>query len=210
MIVQSGSSDCEFKIGSTRRIGYTNCQNSQEITKASFNLLQFTTGIEVVRTGDTDNCDFVIRSANRISDAAYCGYSNTSLQDKPYEKINARSGLKITSPDAHGCEYTIDVHRSIRDDGYCNYTPSVLDGTYYDKLVFGSGLKVTGNDSDCTYGIYADHTISATGTTLALSDTTVDGNFFRNLSFTSGMGIRSLGDCTYEIWSSGGEGVLHL
>ena len=26
MIVQSGSSDCEFKIGSTRRIGYTNCQ----------------------------------------------------------------------------------------------------------------------------------------------------------------------------------------
>ena len=206
MIVQSGSSDCEFKIGSTRRIGYTNCQNSQEITKASFNLLQFTTGIEVVRTGDTDNCDFVIRSANRISDAAYCGYSNTSLQDKPYEKINARSGLKITSPDAHGCEYTIDVHRSIRDDGYCNYTPSVLDGTYYDKLVFGSGLKVTGNDSDCTYGIYADHTISATGTTLALSDTTVDGNFFRNLSFTSGMGIRSLGDCTYEIWSSGGEG----
>ena len=208
MIVQSGS-DCEFKIGSTRRIGYTNCQNSQEITKASFNLLQFTTGIEVVRTGDTDNCDFVVRSANRISDGAYCGYSNTSLQDKPYEKISARSGLKISSPDTHGCEYTIDVHRSITDAGYCNYTPSVVD-KYYDNLVFGSGLRVTGNASDCTYGIYADHTVSATGTTLPLSSTTIDGQFFRNLSFTSGMGVRSLGDCRYEVWSSGGQGGASL
>lgn len=205
MIVQSGSSDCEFKIGSTRRIGYTNCQNSQEITKASFNLLQFTTGIEVVRTGDADNCDFVIRSANRISDGSYCGYSNTSLQDKPYEKINARSGLRITSPDVHGCEYAIDVHRSITDDGYCNYAPSVVD-EYYDSLVFGSGLKVTGNDSDCTYSIYADHTISSTGTTLYNSQSTWDNQFFRNLSFTSGLGVRALGDCSYEIWASGGGG----
>ena len=191
--------DCEFTISSSRKISKNSCNNTLSVDSQPFNLLYFSTGIDVDLTGS--NCDYIIKSAHKITDSSYCGYSNTSLANKPYEHLKFGSGIQITSGDLDGCEYSINVDRSIRDDGYCNYTPTVLEGTYYNKLVFGTGLKVTGNASDCTYGIDADHSISATGSTSVGRDTSIDGRFFRNLSFTSGLGVRDLGDCSYEIWA---------
>ena len=187
--------DCEFTISSSRRISKNTCDNTLSIDSAPFNLLYFSTGIDVELTGS--NCDYIIKSAHKITDSSYCSYS-PSISNKPYEHLKFGSGLQVTGT---GCEYSINVDRSIRDDGYCNYTPTVLEGTYYNKLVFGTGLKVTGNASDCTYGIDADHSISATGSTSVGRDTSIDGRFFRNLSFTSGLGVRDLGDCSYEIWA---------
>ena len=198
--------NCDFSISSSRRLSKTDCGgtlDSPSINNQPFNLLHFSTGIEVSSLG---SCDYEIKAAHKISDSSYCSYSPSSpVSNKYFEHLEFGSGLKVV--DGASCKYIIHSDHTIRDDGYCNHTPSVLDGTFLNKLVFGTGLKVTG--SNCEYGISADHTISSTGTTL-LQSQLWDDQFFRNLSFTSGLGVRALGDCSYEIWASGGEGGASL
>jgi len=192
----SGGS-CDFTIDADHRIKAEEVCGSPAVPDQLFRLLTFSTGIDVKDDGD---CEFTIGSSRRISKNT-CD-NTLSIDSVPFDLLYFSTGIDVEKTGAN-CDYIIKSAHKITDDSYCNHSPSISDKPY-EHLKFGSGLKVTG--ADCEYGIDADHTISATGTTLLESDTSISSAFFNNLSFTSGLGVRSLGDCSYEIWSSGSGG----
>jgi hypothetical protein len=97
----------------------------------------------------------------------------------------------------------------VSDSGYCGYTPSVTACTGTTCIEYGSGLKIHSH-VDGSARIDADHYISSTGATCNETESDIDKEFFSHLSFTSGIGVKDLGDCKYEIYAcgSGGSGTM--
>ena len=97
----------------------------------------------------------------------------------------------------------------VSDSGYCGYTTSAITCSGVTCIEYGSGLRIN-NIDDGIARIQADHYISSTGATCNATESDIDKEFFSHLSFTSGIGVKDMGDCKYEIYAcgSGGSGTM--
>jgi hypothetical protein len=196
-----GTNECIVRIDADHYIkDEAYCDWSPTVaTNKFFTHLRAGTGLQIV---EVDQCDFRINADHYIADESYCNYDAGGAGPVFFNELRAGTGLQVEL--IEDCKYRINADHYIIDEPYCDWEPPehlASSQKFFNRISVGTGLWVNqGAAGDCDWRINADHHISSTGAKCAGTES-INNKFFTHLSFTSGIGVKAVGDCKYEIWS---------
>ena len=195
-----GVSNCEYTIKADHYVSKVDCDSTEVLAPTFFNNLAFHTGIDVEHAG-APGCEYLISSALKIKDIAYCDWTPASAADhQKYENLYFGTGLKVSTyvDNTTGCGFSIDADHYVTDTTYCDHTATITD-KFFTNLNFGTGLKLNKQTGDgCKYNIDADHYITD-NTYCEHTGEVVTNKFFNHLEFGSGLRVDDLSNCRYRI-----------